>query len=108
MSKLYVPNKNYQCYVIYNSDIIRAYESTNQNAYNRYHDYYIHNDYLEQIGYSYNYNTNYECINYNDLTDDIFYRLDIDRIVILFLAFAFICLWCPFRLFYKLFKRGRL
>ena len=54
MSKLYVPNKNYQCYVIYNSDIIRAYESTNQNAYNRYHDYYIHNDYLEQIGYSYN------------------------------------------------------
>lgn len=104
--KTFVPTKQYQCYVLYNSDIIRAYESTNQNAYNRYHDYYIHDDYLEQIGYQYNYNTNYECIDKNLLSEEIYYRLDFDRILIIFFCLAFVGLVVPFKLFMKLFKRG--
>lgn len=104
--KTFVPTKQYTCYVLRNSDVIRAYESTNQNQYNRYHDYYIHNDYLEQIGYEYNYNTNYECIDKNLLSEEVYYRLDFDRIIIIFFALAFVGLIVPFKLFMKLFKRG--
>lgn len=105
MGKIYVPDINYQCYVLQNANVIRAYESTNWNSYNRYHDYYTNQNYLEQIGESYNYQTNYSCIDRNLLTNEVYYRLDFDKILIIFLILVIVCFWFPFNLFMKLFKK---
>lgn len=106
MSKVYVPDITYECYTFKDNNTIRAYESspivgTDIN----YIDYYTDNHYNSQIGVE----TILEppiCI--ASITDNIYYRNDIVDILILFLIFAFFGLFIPFKVFMRLFKRGRL
>lgn len=107
---IYVPDlENYKCFVVRDSNTIRAYKETPYN--NRtieYRDYYYNSNYLYQDGYQQfsNYSTLPICLDHNLLTDDYYYRNDFGSILIIFIIFAFCCIYLPFKLFMKLFKRG--
>lgn len=96
---IYVPElNNYQCYVVTGNGVIRAYKQKpynpgyNQNITIDYRDYYVDSSYLYQDGsqsFS-NYSTIPVCLDNSVLTDRYFYRLDIDKIMIVFFIMLFI------------------
>ncbi len=98
---IYVPDLNYECYVLVNKDTIRAYEikpynpGYNQQVNINYRDYYINSSYLytdgvQQFG---NYSTIPICLETSKLTTDLYYRADIDKIMIVFFIFLFIAVF---------------
>lgn len=95
---IYVPDLNYVCYVLQNKDTIRAYKTMPYNpGYNQqvnveYRDYYINSSYLYTDGYqTFNsYSTIPICLEQARLTTDLYYRFDIDKIMIVFFIFLFI------------------
>lgn len=98
---IYVPDlENYDCFVIQNSDTIRAYEHkpTVQGNYN-YRDFYINSHYMYRDG-----TQNFSsiaiyptCIESSRLTDDFYYRNDFDGICLIFACFfiviTMLCSW---------------
>lgn len=113
--KIYVPDiKTYKCYTMTNKDTIRAYiqapyrPSGNQGVYIGYRDYYITSDYLYADGQQQftNYSTLPTCLSMEDLTDDVYYRLDFDKILVIFIILCIFCFYIPLKIFSKLFKRG--
>lgn len=93
-----------KCYVVQSSDIIRGYDrvpQTNQ-SYN-YRDYYINSSYIyrDYSGQWSSYATLPNCLSDTVITNNVWYRLDIDKIVV---VFAFIFIFC-FYFISKLFKR---
>lgn len=95
---IYVPDLNYQCYVLVNKDTIRAYATKPYNpGYNQqininYRDFYINSSYLYTDGVqTFNsYSTIPTCLEQSSLTDALYYRQDIDKIMIVFFIFLFI------------------
>ena len=106
---IYVPEYNSNnCAYIYNSDIIRVYDSVPRaNSTIAYKDYYIKSSYIYNEGSSTfsNYSTLPVCINSNRITTDVYYRNDLPSILFIFLTFAFVCFWVPWRLFLRIFRR---
>lgn len=106
---IYVPEKdNYQCYVVQNEGVIRAYEEIPQN--NRtinYRDYYINSDYIYKDSYqTFNqYTTLPTCLPSNVLTSEVYYRLDFDKILIIFFIMSIFCFLIPIKIFKRLFRR---
>lgn len=97
---IYVPDLvNYKCFVVTGNGVIRAYKEKPYNpGYNNnitisYRDYYINSSYLYQDGTQNfgNYSTIPICLDNDLLTDRYFYRLDIDKIMIVFFIIIFIC-----------------
>lgn len=88
--KIYVPNMtDYKCFVVQNSDTIRAYKSIpTTNSEVEYRDYYINSHYVYKDGTqtfgNYGYNTLPTCMDANDLTTSIYHRNDFDSILIIF------------------------
>lgn len=96
---IYVPELNsYKCYNVISNGVIRAYKEVpyqpgyNNIAYINYRDYYINSSYLYQDGVETfsNYSTIPTCLSDSVLTDRYFYRLDIDKILIVFFILLFI------------------
>lgn len=106
---IYVPEYNQgNCAYIYNSDIIRVYDSQpRQNTTISYKDYYINSSYIYNEGSTTfsNYTTLPVCINNSRITTEVYYRNDFPQILLIFIAFAFCCLWIPWRLYLRLFRR---
>lgn len=106
---IYVPEKeNYQCYVVQNEGVIRAYEEIPQN--NRtinYRDYYINSDYIYKDSYqTFNqYTTLPTCLSSNVLTSEVYYRLDFDKILIILFIMSIFCFLIPIKIFKRLFRR---
>lgn len=92
-SKVYIPEYNSgNCAYIYNSDIIRVYDSQpRQNTTISYKDYYIKSSYIYNEGSTTfsQYSTLPTCINSNRISTDYFYRNDIMSIVFVSLALIF-------------------
>lgn len=93
-----------KCYVVQSSDIIRGYDRVpkNNESYN-YRDYYINSSYIYKDGYSNwgSYTNLPICLDSNVITNNMWYRQDIDKIVIVF-GFIFFFI---FFFIVKLFKR---
>ena len=93
MGKIYVPNvSNNNCVVIRDTNTIRVYEQ--QPTYNStisYKDYYIHSDYMYSSGSTTfsNYTTLPTCMQWSNLTTDIWYRVDFPSIMVCSLAILF-------------------
>lgn len=110
---IYVPNLSYECYVIQNAETIRAYKTEPYNpSYNNtinieYRDFYINSNYIYQDGIQQfgSYSTIPLCLDKNNLTDNVYYRNDLDRILIIFIIFAIVCFVCPLKIFTRLFRR---
>lgn len=106
---IYVPEyNNGNCAYIYNSDIIRVYNSTpSHNTTISYKDYYIKSNYIYNNGTTTfsNYSTLPTCINSNRITTDVWYRNDIDSILVIFFILLIICFYFPYRIISRMFGR---
>jgi len=108
MSKIYLPTAylNKPCYVI-NANYIRVYNTINTNQTNVIYDIYINQDYMVKQGTA-SYSSTTVCDNLNTYTDDVYYRTDIDKILVIFIIFCIVCILLPLKIFSRLFKRGGL
>lgn len=106
---IYVPEYNENnCAYIYNSDIIRVYDSQPvHNSTISYKDYYIKSSYIYNTGSTTfsNYSTLPTCIDSSRITTDVYYRNDFDSILIIFVLLVIICFWVPWKIFIRLFRR---
>ena len=105
---IYVPDINYKCYVVQSEGVIRAYEEIPQyNTQVNYRDYYINSSYIYKDGYqSFGaYSTIPTCLDTSVLTNDFYYRLDLDSILIIFTIFVIFCICLPFKILFRLFRR---
>ncbi len=112
---IYVPDLNYKCYVLTNKDTIRAYEvmpynpGYNQQVNINYRDYYINSNYLYTDGIQQfsNYTTLPVCLDASKLTSDVYYRNDLDKILVIFLIMCIFMFLIPLKLFQRFFKGAR-
>lgn len=106
---IYVPNlENFACIVVQSDSTIRAYETMPaHNSTVNYIDYYVNSHYLFKTGSQTYGNTSTipTCLSSDNLTSSVYYRNDFTDILIIFVILALICLYCPFKLFMRLFKR---
>lgn len=109
---IYVPSKeDYACYVVQSEGIIRAYSQVPSN--NRtinYRDYFINSSYIYKDGIQQfsQYAILPTCLNSQELTSDVYYRLDLDKILVIFTIMSLFGIFIPIKIFSKLFKRGGL
>lgn len=106
---IYVPSyTSNNCIVIRDKDTIRVYDSQpTYNSTNYFTDYFINSNYLFNNGYqTFNqYSTLPTCVNQNLLTTNVFYRNDIDKILVIFLILLIICFWFPYKILSRAFGR---
>lgn len=106
---IYVPDvEHYQCFVVQNEQVIRAYKTVPRNNTTiEYRDYFIQSNYIYKDGQQTfsQYATLPTCIASSSVTNDVYYRNDFDSILVIFIILAFACFWCPFKLFFRIFKR---
>ena len=106
---IYVPEYNQgNCAYIYNSDIIRVYDSQPRNNTTiAYKDYYIKSSYIYNEGSSTfgNYSTLPTCINSNRLTTNVMYRNDMPDILVMFFIILLVCFYFPYRIISRAFGR---
>lgn len=105
---IYVPDKNYQCFVVQNENVIRAYKTVpRNNSTINYRDYYIHSDYIFQDGsQSFSqYSTLPVCLSSSEITDNWFYRLDLPDILISFTIICLFIFYIPYKIFSRFFGR---
>lgn len=109
IDKVYIPNyDNSNCAYIYNSDIIRVYDSVPvHNSVVNYKDYYIKSSYIFNTGSTSfsNYSNLPTCISNSRITTEPYYRNDFPDILIIFLIMSFISFWVPWKIFCRLFRR---
>lgn len=109
MSKVYVPEFNQgNCAYIYNTDIIRVYDSTpRQNTTISYKDYYINSSYISNTGSTTfsTYSTLPTCISSSNITTNVFYRNDFDKILVITFLLMIICFYFPYRIISRMFGR---
>ena len=106
---IYVPNKeNYKCFVVQNEEVIRAYVNIpNYNTNVSYRDFYIRSDYIFRDGVQQfsNYTTLPTCLDNSIVTDSFYYRVDFDKILVIFIILAIVCFIVPLKIFLRLFRR---
>lgn len=107
--KIYVPDvENYQCYVIQSEDVIRAYETIPTiDAEVSYRDYYINSNYIYRDGVQefHQFSSLPVCLDQSVITNDVYYRNDLDSILIIFLIMCIFCFYIPIKIFLRLFRR---
>lgn len=104
MSKIYVPDlQNYKCYIVRDTNTIRAYKEIPQrNTEIDYRDYYINSNYLYNDGTQSfgNYTSSYlpVCLDSSVLTDSVYYRNDFDSILIIFFIILIVFIYFPYKI----------
>lgn len=111
MSKIFLPDISKPCYVVQSEGVIRQYaQMPVQNSTINYRDYFINDNYLYKDGsqtFS-TYSVLPVCLDSSLLTTEVYYRQDFDKILVMFIILAFIVVYCPLKIFYRFWKRGRL
>lgn len=109
---IYVPElENYECVVVRSEEVIRAYrDKPVNNSTISYRDYYYNSNYLYNDGeQSFSqYTTLPTCLDQDSLTSDVYYRNDLDSILIIFLIISIFGFYIPLKLFSSLYKRRHL
>lgn len=109
MALVYIPNyENGNCAYIYNTDIIRVYDSVpTHNSVINYKDYYIKSSYIYNEGQTSfgNYSTLPVCISNDRITTEVYYRNDFMQILVIFFLLSWICFWIPWKILCRLFRR---
>ena len=104
---IYIPNyETNNCVHIRDKDTIRVYERKPQvNNLVNYTDYYINSDYLQTNGQQQftQYTTIPTCE--DNITTNVFYRNDIDKILVVFLIILLICFFLPYKIISRMFGR---
>lgn len=105
---IYLPQTDFACYVVRdNGNTIRAYETMpRQNTTVSYTDYYVNSHYLFNNGEQQftQYSTLPTCMGAT-FTDNVYYRNDIDSILIIFFIILLISIYFPYKILSRLFGR---
>lgn len=104
---IYLPSTNYACYVVQNATTIRAYETMpRQNSTVNYTDYYYNSHYYFTNGtQTFSQYTTLPTCNGSNFTTNVFYRNDIDQILIIFFILLLVCFYFPYRIISRAFGR---
>lgn len=109
MSSIYIPSyTNSKCAYVYNSDTIRVYDSTpTLNSTINYTEYFVNSSYLSRTGSTtFNqYSSLPVCLSSSDITTNVFYRNDIDKILVITFILLIICFYFPYRIISRMFGR---
>lgn len=98
MNNIYVPYTDYNCYVVYDKDTIRAFHTAPQlNSYADYTDYFINSHYISRDGRTNFYNTLPVCLDKSNLTTEFYYRNDLSDILIIIFILFFFCFYIPYK-----------
>lgn len=113
MDNIYLPIDNvndFACYSIYDKDTVRAYKTQPQlDSSSEYVDFYINSHYLEKIGIQSwgQWNSSLPtCLASESITTDFYYRNDFPDILLIFIIFAIVGIYLPFKLFSRIFRKG--
>lgn len=113
MNNIYLPIDNvndFACYSIYDKDTIRAYKTQPQlDSTSEYVDFYINSHYLQKIGTQSwgQWNSSLPtCITKSSFTTDFYYRNDFPDILLIFIIFAIVGIYLPFKLISRIFRKG--
>lgn len=110
MSKIYVPDDSYACYVLYNSTTIRAYRNMPaNNSSSAYRDFYFTSNYYYVDGSTSwgNYSTLPSCLDSSVITTDISYRYDYDKILTIYLILFIFIILIPLHVISRFFPKER-
>lgn len=108
--KIYVPQDTTynKCYVVQSEGVIRGYEEVPQvNRNINYRDYYIKSDYIFRDGVQNfsSYSTPPTCLASDIITNDIYYRIDLMNILVIFAIFSYFIIILPFKIMSRAFGR---
>lgn len=108
MSKIYIADDSFSCYVVQNEDTIRAYKTIPElDREIEYRDFYIHSDYMFRDGsqtFS-RYGQLPVCLPNENITTDFWYRVDMPDILLMFLIFCIFVFLIPWKIFCRFFRR---
>lgn len=107
---IYVPSDDTynKCFVVQSEGVLRAYDrvpSANSNV--AYRDYFISNGYIYKDGQQTfsAYSTIPVCLSDSVISNNVFYRLDIDKILVCFFILVIIMFYFPYRIISRVFGR---
>lgn len=113
MKNIYLPIDNvndFACYSVYDKDTIRAYLSQPQlDSSSEYVDFYINSHYLQKTGTQSwgQWNSSLPtCLSSDIITTDYYYRNDFPDILLIFIIFAIVGIYLPFKLISRIFRKG--
>ena len=113
MDNIYLPIDNvndFACYSIYDKDTVRAYYTKpSLDSSSNYVDFYINSHYLQRTGSQSwgQWNTSLPtCLPADSITTDYYYRNDFPDILLIFIIFAIVGIYLPFKLISRIFRKG--
>lgn len=113
MDNIYLPIDNlndFACYSIYDKDTVRAYRSQPQlDSSSEYVDFYVNSHYLQKTGIQSwgQWNSSLPtCLSSSLITSDYYYRNDFPGILLIFIIFAIVGIYLPFKLISRIFRKG--
>ena len=113
MDNIYLPIDNvndFACYSIYDKDTVRAYYAKPAlESSSNYVDFYVNSHYLQKTGIQSwgQWNTSLPtCLSSDTITTDYYYRNDFPDILLIFIIFAIIGIYLPFKLISRIFRKG--
>lgn len=111
MDKIFVPSDTTynKCYVVQSDGVIRGYDTVPaHNTSYRYRNYYIRSSYIYTDGEGSwsSYSTLPTCLSSDVITNEIYYRLDMPNILLMFLIINIFGIYLPIKIFSKIFRKG--
>ena len=113
MEHIFLPVDNvndFACYSVLDKDTIRAYRTMPAiDSSSNYVDFYINSHYLQKEGsQSWGQWQSYlpTCISNSSITNDIYYRNDLDSILLIFLCIVVFVTYFPRKIINVFYKRG--
>ena len=113
MDNIYLPIDNvndFACYSIYDKDTVRAYYTKPAlDSSSNYVDFYINSHYLQKTGTQSwgQWNSSLPtCLSSDSITTDYYYRNDFPDILLIFIIFAIVGIYLPFKLISRIFRKG--
>ena len=113
MYNIYLPIDNvndFACYSIYDKDTVRAYYTKPAlDSSSNYVDFYINSHYLQKTGTQSwgQWNSSLPtCLSSDLITTDYYYRNDFPDILLIFIIFAIVGIYLPFKLISRIFRKG--
>lgn len=109
-TKIFLPNTvtSNNCAYVNNNDTIRVFDTRGTNTYLTFTDYYINNHYITNTGSAYvGQYFNYNCINENNFTTEVYYRNDFPEILFMLICLTLIMCYIPLKIILRFFKRWK-
>lgn len=113
MDNIYLPINNvndFACYSIYDKDTVRAYYTKPAlDSSSNYVDFYLNSHYLQKTGTQSwgQWNSSLPtCLSSDSITTDYYYRNDFPDILLIFIIFAIVGIYLPFKLISRIFRKG--